>query len=110
MNMKTDYKLEFIKKLPPITEEDREFKALNEARGGECVDLGEEIELKEELAKKLNWKPAKKPLIRVLARSGSIILYKDVFYHYMMDKEQAKDYDDYEELVKRERESTDGQV
>ena len=96
-------RLEWIKKLPPITEEDRQFKVLNEARGGECVDLGEDIEVKEELAKKLHWKPAKKPLIRVLARSGSIILYKDVFYHYMMDKEQAKDYSDYDELVDKER-------
>jgi len=99
-----------LKRLPPITEEDREFKVLNEARGGECVDLGEDVELKEELAKKLSWKPAEKPLIRVLARSGSIILYKDVFYHYMIDMEQSKDYGDYEELVDWERKRKDVQV
>ena len=99
-----------LKKLPPIAEEDREFKVLNEARGGECVDLGEDIEIKEELAKKFDWKPAEKPLVRVLMRSGSIILYKDIFYHYMMDMEQAKDYGDYEELVDKERKKTDGQV
>jgi len=99
-----------LKRLPPITEEDRVFKVVNEARGGESVDLGEDVELKEELVKKLSWKPAKKPLIRVLARSGSIILYKDIFYHYLMDTEQAKDYGDYEELVERERKKTDVQV
>ena len=98
-----------IKKLPPITEEDREFKAFNDTQG-KCTDLGEDVELKEELAKKFHWKKAEKPLIRVLIRSGSIILYKDVFYHHMMDEEQAKDYGDYEELVERERKRTHGQV
>ena len=105
-----DISLNPIEKLPPITEEDREFKVLNEARGGECVDLGEDVELKEELAKKLHWRPAKKPLIRVLIRSGSIILYKDVFYHHMMDEEQAKDYGDYEELVEKEKKRRDSNV
>ena len=105
-----DMSLKPIEKLPPITEEDREFKVLNEAHGGECVDLGEDVELKEELAKKFHWKKAKKPLIRALWRSGSIILYADVFYHYMMDMEQAKDYGDYEELVEKERKRTDVQV
>jgi len=84
--------LTYIKKLLPITEEDREFKAFNDAEGN-CTDLGEDIELKLKLAKKFHWKPAKEPLIRVLMRSGNIILYRDYYYHYMIDMEQYKDYD-----------------
>ena len=93
--------LEYIQKLPPITEEDRQLKAWNETNGGESVDLGEDIEIKEKLAKKFHWRKAEKPLVRVLLRSGNIILYKDDYYHYMMDLEQSKEYGDYEELVKR---------
>lgn len=93
--------LEYIKNLPPITDEDRELKTWNEANGGERVDLGGDIEIKEKLAKKLHWRKAEKPLIRVLLRNGSIILYKDDYYHYMMDLEQSKEYGDYEKMVKR---------
>lgn len=73
----------------------------NEANGGERVDLGEDIEIKEKLAKKLHWRKAEKPLIRVLLRNGNIILYKDDYYHYMMDLEQSKEYGDYEKMIKR---------
>ena len=86
---------EYIKRLPPITDEDRELKIWNEANGGERVDLGEDIEIKEKLAKKLHWIKEEKPLIRVLLRSGSIILYKDDYYHYMMDWEQSKEYEQF---------------
>ena len=106
-----DVGLKPIEKLPPITEEDRMDKMWYDARAeGTHMDLGEDVELKEALAKKFHWKKAQKPSIRPLWRSGSIILYADYYYHYMMDMEQAKDYGDYEELAERERKRTDGQV
>ena len=99
-----DIRLKPIEKLPPITREDRMKKMEYDAHAeGPHMDLGEDVELKETLAKKFHWMPAKKPLVRLLMRNGSIILYKDIFYHYMMDAEQAKDYGNYEELVENER-------
>jgi hypothetical protein len=71
-----------VRELPPITEKDREFKLYHEAQGRR-VDLGEDIELKEKLAKKFHWKKAEKPRIRVLARSRKIILYKDYYHQYL---------------------------
>ena len=105
--MKIGKKLIPLKKLPPITDEDRMDKIVYDTKvEGTCIDLGEDVELKEQLAKKFCWKKAKEPLVRVLWRSGNIILYADYFYHYIMDEEQAKDYGDYKELVDKERQNT----
>ena len=90
--MKKDtLEMKTLRKLPPITQDDRAFKAQYDATEGKkddiICDLGEDIELKEKLAKKLHWKRARKPMLRVLWRNNSIILYKDYYHQYVLSKD-----------------------
>lgn len=72
--------LKELDSLPPITEADREFKMLIILQGlSNDVELGEDIEQKEALARRFQWKKKGKPRIRVLVRSQKVILYKDYF-------------------------------
>lgn len=84
-----------LSKRPAITEDDRAFKAQYDAGEGKkegiTCDLGEDIEIKEKLAKKFHWKKAEEPMLRVLWRSNTIILYKDYYFHYALPEEQAKE-------------------
>lgn len=92
---KNNFRLRSIRKLPPITEEDRAFKVLYDAGEGKkegfTCDLGEDIEIKKKLAKKFHWKKAERPMARILYRSGKIILHKDYYFHYALPEEQSKE-------------------
>lgn len=78
-------------KLPVITKDDRIFKAQYDMTEGKkegfICDLGEDIELKERLAKKFHWERAKEPMLRVLWRSNKIILYKDFYHQHVLSKD-----------------------
>jgi hypothetical protein len=88
-------KLRPLKKLPAITADDRVFKTLYDAGEGKkegfTCDLGEDIDIKEKLAKKLHWKKAAEPMLRVLYRSRKIILHKDYYFHYVLTEEQTRE-------------------
>lgn len=71
--------LKELDSLPPITEADRELKMLLSLQGLNNVDLGEDIEKKEAVARAFQWKKKGKPRIRTLVRSQKVILFKDYF-------------------------------